>query len=947
MKQTRGLRWNAFLGVVGGLAAVAAMGSAPIAVGADDGLAPARVLTDAQKARLATKAPKTAAEARYLEMSPMGAVAAGVVPVGLLSERPDIPSGRVATGVQVTQPSVSTLSKFRPMAIGGTDQIVHATPAYAGQAETSIASNPAGTVLVAGFNDARGFNLTAGATGLSLSGVVRSTDGGSTWTDVKVGPVLAAPFFDGTALPVLPTGGAGKAVFGDPEVKWSPTLNSGAGGFVYASIYCSNYTTACAASSQGLSIHTSSADGGTWSAPILVTPSFITNAAADKEFIDVDQATGRILVTWTNFPTAGGSEIRATTSTDAGATWSPSVLIETNAVGGGVQASIPRFGTGTNAYCTWRTSDSLGNRNIHFAKSTDDGLTWAVPLVLTTDYSPEDQILGVDRINTSPSLAVDLTAGNPTSGNIYVVYQANNTLGQGDIAFQRSTDGGATFSSRILIDSNPGADRAQFYPWVTVDQTTRRVHAVWYDQDSFATGDMTQQMHTYSTDGGVTWSRPVPVVDRPFHAGYGNDTSQPNVGDYNQNVSINGVHHATFAATSVAPRFDEGQCANPPGCGSMYTPDTYYDRSPDSTSIAALRLDEDAVVFTESNCGGVGTNGTLDPLEIGNFTFPLKNYALNPNNSPITYTGVSATLSTTTPNVGIANPVQAYGSIVPGSTATNATAFQVWLQPGFVAGTYVDLVLDVTTTQGESVQLLYRLATGSPGTTTVLLNENFESIATPALPSGWSVLHGGGTTTTPWVTDPTYTGSKCAFHTNSGTTGTKFERLISPVVVVPATTPGFVEVEFDLVYRLEDDTTHAVQAWDGLTVRVTDNTAGATLRSVLAEAYAEKLKTGTANHFPKHLPRSSSTSYFQDMSVWSGDSVGTKHVYMKLPGTGTAGKSIQLRFEYTEDSSGACTDNGYAAPCGVGVDNIVVRHVVSADAHCVSAPVELVNFSIE
>ena len=115
----------------------------------------------------------------------------------------------------------------------------------------------------------------------------------------------------------------------------------------------------------------------------------------------------------------------------------------------------------------------------------------------------------------------------------------------------------------------------------------------------------------------------------------------------------------------------------------------------------------------------------------------------------------------------------------------------------------------------------------------------------------------------------------------------------------------------------------------------------------MAEAFAEKLKTGAVNHFPKHLPRLNNAAYFQDMSVWSGDSAGVKRVSMKLPGAGLTGRSIQLRFEYTEDTSGVCTDVGITGPCGVGLDNVVIRHIVSADAHCAPAPVELTTFVAE
>jgi hypothetical protein len=40
--------------------------------------------------------------------------------------------------------------------------------------------------------------------------------------------------------------------------------------------------------------------------------------------------------------------------------------------------------------------------------------------------------------------------------------------------------------------------------------------------------------------------------------------------------------------------------------------------------------------------------------------------------------------------------------------------------------------------------------------------------------------------------------------------------------------------------------------------------------SVLVDAFADELTTGTLQGFPKHLPRSDGFNYFSDMSVWAG-----------------------------------------------------------------------------
>ena len=102
-----------------------------------------------------------------------------------------------------------------------------------------------------------------------------------------------------------------------------------------------------------------------------------------------------------------------------------------------------------------------------------------------------DQVLGNDRNSTSPGLAVDNSTG-PRQGNIYVTYSNNDNHDGADIVFQFSPDQGLTFSPPVKINSRPGSDRAQWFPWVTVDSTSGRVNIFYYDQGIAADGDLTE-----------------------------------------------------------------------------------------------------------------------------------------------------------------------------------------------------------------------------------------------------------------------------------------------------------------------------------------------------------------------------------------------------------------------------------------------------------------------
>jgi hypothetical protein len=73
-------------------------------------------------------------------------------------------------------------------------------------------------------------------------------------------------------------------------------------------------------------------------------------------------------------------------------------------------------------------------------------------------------------------------------------------------------------------------------------------------------------------------------------------------------------------------------------------------------------------------------------------------------------------------------------------------------------------------------------------------------------------------------------------------------------------------------------------------------------------------------HSPVLHPFGTTTHVFRD-------SGGPKHVRMRLPGM--AGRTVQLRFEYTQDESFTCVNVRPGHTCGVQVDNIVMNSVVS------------------
>lgn len=815
----------------------------------------------------------------------------------------------------------------QPDCPGGAEE---ASVAPGGQAETSIAVSGDGRHVVVGFNDTRGFARSP----ISVSGFQYSDNGGRTFAPSDQLP--SAPQ-DAIGTELFPQ------VFGDPDVKWL-----GGCTFVYSSILLTvkEYVPGVPTPVQTLSLHRSRDCGHTWEGPFEVTAATNPNGfiysdgsavdAADKEFIDFDPGSGRLIMTWTNFThpllAPSGVQMMSTFTDDVlrpgDPTFEPAAVISASELDG--QASIPRFGpNGQDVYVAWRRfSGFLGNINA-VARSSDGGRTWGAPVETSLPFFTMDHVLGNDRVNSSPSLAVGKKGAG--RGTVFLVYAQNDSGDGADIAFQTSRDRGATWSPPVFVNARPGNDRAQWFPWVTVDDDLGRAYVLYNDQGLASSGDLSQVSYTFTDNRGRSWSAPVALSDRPFHAGWGNDTGQPNLGDYNQAVAQNGHLYASFAVASRPPLgFVDGQ----PGTG-MSVPDVAVNVLPSGLHpFDATPVDLAAVDLQES-----GANGFVDPRELFQVRLTLRNGTDNPL-SRATLKNLRGTLRTSTPGVDVFASQASWRRLGPGESASSATPFLLWTRSGFAHGTPIELELTVKGDGYEKTTLFATVFTGTPLPTT-LLSEDFDG--SPSLPAGWVAGHGAGVNVVPWrvaeasSTRPGFCGatSNGAFHQNAfdapspTDSPSRWERLISPTLQAPLDAEH-VTVEFDLCYDTEDDPSFRVLAYDGLFLRLTDVTAGHTLRSVLAEAFADQFQTGSQLHYPKHFPRSSDPAYFEDMSAWAGDSGGVRHVSLRLPGM--AGTSFQLRFEFTQDGSASCSDVRPGHACGVLLDNVVVKSVKTAAA---------------
>lgn len=120
------------------------------------------------------------------------------------------------------------------------------------------------------------------------------------------------------------------------------------------------------------------------------------------------------------------------------------------------------------------------NLEIVYKSSTNGGGTWSGMTRLTWS-------VGQSR---EPSIAVD------SSNRIHVVWR-DDSPGEYDIFYKRSTDGGTSWSAPKRLSWNAGGS---YNP--SIATSGNRVHVVWWD---VSPGD-SEIFYKRSTDGGITWS---------------------------------------------------------------------------------------------------------------------------------------------------------------------------------------------------------------------------------------------------------------------------------------------------------------------------------------------------------------------------------------------------------------------------------------------------------
>jgi hypothetical protein len=318
-----------------------------------------------------------------------------------------------------------------------------------------------------------------------------SADGAATWS---------AP----VAMPVT----VGGITFGS---AWDPallTLDDGSFGLIYLVIPGDAETPPAHQSGTMAVVFTRSADGLTWSPPVILASGRIDPVPfADKPWIAVDRGSGTLYAFWT-----GHQAIMLTSSTDRGATWSTPAPIPLRSFETDAQLAVL-----PNRTLVLATFDSPQLTYVS-RTSTDGGATFGEAKAIAT--VPSSSFVTPVTKTGSPPIAALVAVGN----ELGYVYPS-----QRGVFFTRSADAGATWSAPLQLGGSAG-DAA--LPSLSFDETTGELIAAWLDGRDDPTGRTMRLYAARSRDGGAMFETPRPFSS-PFNA-------EGALGDYDSSATVRG-----------------------------------------------------------------------------------------------------------------------------------------------------------------------------------------------------------------------------------------------------------------------------------------------------------------------------------------------------------------------------------------------------------------------
>ena len=326
--------------------------------------------------------------------------------------------------------------------------------------------------------------------------------------------------------------------------------------------------------------------------------------------------------------------------------------------------------------------------------------------------------------NPSPALvkAALINGARDVNGVSTSASAPNGSEGWGRVNLKNVLNTGATVTYVNETDTLAGTGAARIYTGNVADPSRPlRITLVWTDPPGAADPALVNDLDLEVTVAGVTYKGN--VLSGGLSAAGGSADSVNNV----ENVFLPGGQSGPLSVRVRA------KAVNGDGIlGNADPTDQHFALVVHNGGVAP-----DTSAFLASNAPNVlSGNSILEPNECNLISIPVANLGQT------TATGVSATLTTSTPGVSLLAGSANYPDIPPGATALNQTAFQLSTDGTVACLTSVDLTLTVNFAGGSAPAVSnFTMRVGQPGGTTY----SFVSSGGAAISAGGSLVAGSQT----------------------------------------------------------------------------------------------------------------------------------------------------------------------------------------------------------
>jgi hypothetical protein len=345
----------------------------------------------------------------------------------------------------------------------------------------------------------------------------------------------------------------------------------------YNSVY---YHAFCAADPDYDIYLRTSADGVSWSAPVLVSDDTTDHHQIFPSLAVYDDGGNTVVVVAWDDRRDASAQLRVATSVDGGAIFSHSTAVSSHVNAVYMQGGITVDGGG-RLYAAWSMSDGGCMGTVWLSTSDDNGFSWT-PMasifasqcytgnhVHTTAAGPDSVMVAVseDQFNHTNIIAVHSTDGGLTftpnavttftgfqtitayaasavrNGRIHMVVNYGETTGSvTNVLYVTSTDWGQTWSAPVSVNDTTALFTTWAYqsgqaPSMAVSPSTGNIYIGWADQR--AGTDNFEVYLSRSTDDGVTWDSDhrVNEVTAPTNQGW-TAIALEDLGGGNENVLV-------------------------------------------------------------------------------------------------------------------------------------------------------------------------------------------------------------------------------------------------------------------------------------------------------------------------------------------------------------------------------------------------------------------------